>query len=542
MERIKKIKDPIYGYISVPEAYMDIIIDTPNFQRLRRVIQTSYTPLYSSAVHNRFVHSLGVYHLGQMVAERLTKEFVDNNYEGNVDISDAARIFILACLLHDVGHAPFSHTGENFYLDGDSYNNINQLLLKEVGIDTLKEDMSLQSNSAAPHEIMSAIVGIKLYGGLIGGSKQKEFFARCITGYKYKKITEETSIFNCFINMLNSKVIDVDRLDYLIRDAYVSGFNTVNIDYDRLLNNLTVIKSKEKGRCYELAYKKNAVSVIENVVYSHDAERKWIQTHPVVLYEDYILKHVISELNERLNTKDKKLFSVDALMQSGIYFDNGIFVSLMCDDDIIYIMKYLCKDDLSREFFDRRERRHPLWKSEAEYMAFVSGLSKEGTLNDKFNEAMEETSNYLLGCSGTSIIKEETIRQVEEELEKIEDLQDEDEKEAQRVNKLRILKVMKLLYKFAEDNEIDCDFVLLGANQFNSGFNKPDFANINIVFDTSDKKLVKKFKEVTNTLKANDQSSQRFYYLYYKRKDKKIPQSKIYNLIREMLYKLSEED
>ena len=116
MESTKKIKDPIYGYISVPTEYVDSIIDTPNFQRLRRVIQTSYTPLYSSAVHNRFVHSLGVYHLGQRVADILSKEFVDNNYKVHIDITDFGRIFALACLMHDVGHAPFSHTGEVFIL------------------------------------------------------------------------------------------------------------------------------------------------------------------------------------------------------------------------------------------------------------------------------------------------------------------------------------------------------------------------------------------------------------------------------------------
>ena len=60
----KKIKDPIYGYISIDVDYIKNIIDTPVFQRLRRVMQTSYSPLYSSALHNRFVHSLGVYHLG----------------------------------------------------------------------------------------------------------------------------------------------------------------------------------------------------------------------------------------------------------------------------------------------------------------------------------------------------------------------------------------------------------------------------------------------------------------------------------------------
>lgn len=55
----KRFKDPIYGYIEIDEGLITKVIDTPAFQRLRDVIQTSYAPLYSSAVHNRFVHSLG---------------------------------------------------------------------------------------------------------------------------------------------------------------------------------------------------------------------------------------------------------------------------------------------------------------------------------------------------------------------------------------------------------------------------------------------------------------------------------------------------
>lgn len=59
MKDCKRIKDPIYGYIKIPVRYMTNIVDTAVFQRLRRVIQTSYSPLYSSAVHNRLVRSMG---------------------------------------------------------------------------------------------------------------------------------------------------------------------------------------------------------------------------------------------------------------------------------------------------------------------------------------------------------------------------------------------------------------------------------------------------------------------------------------------------
>ena len=69
--RNKKLKDPLYGYIIIPNEIVKNVIDTAPFQRLRRITQTSYSPLYASAVHNRFVHSLGVYHLGRIAAETL---------------------------------------------------------------------------------------------------------------------------------------------------------------------------------------------------------------------------------------------------------------------------------------------------------------------------------------------------------------------------------------------------------------------------------------------------------------------------------------
>ena len=74
MKKYKRLKDPIYGYIQIPMTYMSGIVDSATFQRLRRIIQTSYSPLYSSAVHNRFVHSLGVYHLGAIAAQSLCGE------------------------------------------------------------------------------------------------------------------------------------------------------------------------------------------------------------------------------------------------------------------------------------------------------------------------------------------------------------------------------------------------------------------------------------------------------------------------------------
>lgn len=71
----KKLKDPIYGYISIPVEIIKNVVDTAVFQRLRRIVQTSYTPLYSSAVHNRFVHSIGVFIWEELFRASCSRKF-----------------------------------------------------------------------------------------------------------------------------------------------------------------------------------------------------------------------------------------------------------------------------------------------------------------------------------------------------------------------------------------------------------------------------------------------------------------------------------
>jgi len=129
---MKRFKDPIYGYVDIPKNVVSSIIDTPTFQRLRYIKQTSYLPVYSAALHNRFVHSLGVYHLGRKACATLMENSSEIIGEVSFDIR-VQKTFELACLLHDVGHAPFSHSGEDFYIDEE--HTIYKLL-----VDTVKED------------------------------------------------------------------------------------------------------------------------------------------------------------------------------------------------------------------------------------------------------------------------------------------------------------------------------------------------------------------------------------------------------------------
>ena len=156
----KQFKDPVYGYIEIDSNIVSEIIDSPAFQRLKDIRQTSYTPLFPGAYHNRYIHSLGVYFLGciafNSVRPQLNK--ITKEKDVSLEIDKVEKLFGLSCLLHDIGHAPFSHTGENYYLD-TTYT-LYTLLKNVVSDEAFSSDFdSLGTNKPAPHECMSCVVG-----------------------------------------------------------------------------------------------------------------------------------------------------------------------------------------------------------------------------------------------------------------------------------------------------------------------------------------------------------------------------------------------
>lgn len=515
MTRRKRFKDPIYGYIEIDESIISNIVDTAGFQRLRNVIQTSYSPLYSSAVHNRFVHSLGVYHLGCIVSKNIGD--AKDEYTEVREIDRVLEVFEIACLLHDLGHAPFSHTGEEYYLEKGTRDSLHNAVIELTKDEDLDEEIKSKNYKAAPHELMSVIVALRDYGFLFRNDEEKSFFARCILGYSYVKRTNlEYSFLNCIISLLNSSVIDVDKLDYLIRDAYITGFDTVSIDYVRLLQS---IKFRKEGQTYQLVYTKGAISVIENVVYAHDAERKWIQNHPVVQYEAYLLQSAIESLKNKY--AHINLFSYEALTEKGVEIFENYKVTLLCDADIIFLMKNLDSDS-GKEYFQRKDRRHPLWKSEAEYKA-IFNVGYTDKIFEIVENGLEGLCKYLNFVCKSQEINENALVACKKDIDNALALYDTAITKKENIQvmiseKRRHLKWLEALKTFAENQKIAFDFVILKANQFNSGFAKDSFAKIKIEFNTLKKPCY--FEEVTNTLKAERSSREKFFYLFYRRIDK----------------------
>ena len=300
--------------------------------------------------------------MSKTIRDEIDKKKTSGSKINLKQIDEMIDVYKLACLLHDVGHAPFSHTGENYYLKQGLRDELHKLLSKLINDPCFLKEIENNSYKAAPHELMSAIIGIRYFGNFIH-QKYKSFFARCIIGYKFSKKNIQNSIFNVFIELLNSNIIDVDKLDYLVRDAYMIGFETVNIDYERILtpsigNNATYAKQFEilfsftkqaeylffSEDDYYSGYYKSAVSVIENVVYAHDAERKWIQTHPAVIYEISLIQQNINNVIEE--GFEDGIIPLEALTEKGISVSlnkkSQLVVRYISDSDFLFFLDIVC--------------------------------------------------------------------------------------------------------------------------------------------------------------------------------------------------------
>lgn len=527
---VKVIKDPIYGYVEINSEVTRGIIDTACFQRLRNIRQTSYAPLYPASFHNRFVHSIGVYHLGQKAFNAAISSLKNSGGLFSAEeLANIKRLFGLACLLHDVGHAPFSHTGELFFLaDGGSPPRIYNKLTALVGDDTFALDVDSYSKAgklAASHEIVSCIIALERFGNHIRGSFERDFFSRCVTGHRY--INEEKGkhdILNCFIELLNSPIIDVDRLDYIIRDAQTIGFQSVLIDYERLLEGICII---EENGFHRLGFHKKALSIIENAIYAHDTQKKWIQNHPVILYEHFLLQHAMRSIDKYFADTGKRFFSYEALTREGIDFGSKGKVALLADEDVLYMMKSVCSDMLIEEYFARNRRRIPVWKSEAEYKAlFEHDLGKKRL--DQLERAFKDIEKYLIEHFAIPVIDDALLAYLQAEEGRLVEKRDGEKISAKDYANLmqgntKIKRWAQCLEKIAADLGIPFDFVIISANKFKSGFLKQDLEKIRIVFPTLD---VNAYIKDVSTILTSQEGRDSFFYLFYRKREQTSPEEK----------------
>jgi len=239
----KKIfNDPVYGFISIPDALHFDLVEHPYFQRLRRIKQLGLTHLvYPGALHTRFHHSLGAMHLMQQAIYILRNK-------GYTISREEARAASLAILLHDIGHGPYSHTLEQTIIQGVSHETISQLLMQQLNIEyqgALDETLAIFDDSHP------------------------------------KK----------FLNKLVSSQLDMDRMDYLKRDSFYTGVTEGNINADRLLAMLEIVDN-------ELCIEAKGIYSVEKFLVARRLMYWQVYLHKTVLSAENILMKVLLRARE----------------------------------------------------------------------------------------------------------------------------------------------------------------------------------------------------------------------------------------------------
>lgn len=372
---MKHVLDSVHGTIDIPKGYCNLIIDSVFFQRLRRIEQNSCRSVFPSARHDRFIHSLGVFYLGSKIIEVIRNKC---GHQGSDILPDnSEKIFEtyrLACLLHDVGHTPFSHTFEDYF----NRDEIEDELKSELKDESFSSDLSNAKKKAAPHEVISAYVAIKVFRDVIDSpSIDWTLLVRMITGYKYleNKIPKK-SFENAMIELIHGEIIDADGLDYVCRDVWAGGYKNFSIDLNRLLNSIEITKLNEE---YEVLYNSKSLNEIEAVLNIKNFQYLYVIKHHKVLIEQHLLVEAMKSaacfhLDLPGNTPDERDNALRTLCNYRIFIDGltlpktGYKLCRPTDDDFVSLMKQCDLNEYYiNQWFSRKYYVSSLWKSKLEY-------------------------------------------------------------------------------------------------------------------------------------------------------------------------------
>lgn len=255
MNKKKIFNDPVYGFITLPDEIIYDLIEHPYFQRLRRIRQLGLTHLvYPGALHTRLHHALGALHLMTQAVETLRSK-------GHEITNDEARAVYIAILLHDMGHAPFSHALENI-IAGANHEKISLLFMQSI-------------NKEFNHALDKAI--------------------RIFKNEYPKK----------FLHQLVSSQLDMDRLDYLNRDSFYTGVLEGKIGAQRIIKMLELHNGS-------LVIEEKGIYSIEKFIMARRLMYWQVYLHKTVLGAEQLLVKIMERAKE-LTAAGEKLFASPVL-------------------------------------------------------------------------------------------------------------------------------------------------------------------------------------------------------------------------------------
>jgi len=309
------INDPVFGFIKIPRGILYQIVSHPLMQRLNRINQIGLASVvYPGARHTRFQHSLGAFHL-------MSEAILSLQQKGIFIFDSEAEAVQAAILMHDIGHGPFSHVLENTLISGITHEEISLMMMEQI-------------NREMNGELALALMIFK---------------------NEYNKK---------FLHQLISSQLDMDRLDYLRRDAFFTGVNEGNIGSARIIKMLDVVDDR-------LVVNAKGIYSIENYLTSRRLMYWQVYLHKTAVACERVLinallraKHLADEGKELFcspalryylyNHVDAKHFNADpeAMRHYSRLDDNDIWSAMkvwMDSDDRILSM--LATDLINRNIF-----------------------------------------------------------------------------------------------------------------------------------------------------------------------------------------------
>jgi HD superfamily phosphohydrolase len=326
--KLKILNDPIYGFITIPNARLFDIIEHKYFQRLRRISQMGVSFLvYPGAHHTRFHHALGCMHLMQKAVRVL-------RFKG-VAISDAeAEALQIAILLHDIGHGPFSHAMEHSIVSGVNHERISELFMAKMNADFNQ----------------SLTLAISIFKG------------------HYDRH---------FMHQLISSQLDMDRLDYLKRDSFYTGVSEGNINSERLIAMLNVVDD-------QLVVEHKGIYSVEKFLVARRLMYWQVYLHKTSLGAEQLMIRVLkrakelTDKGEILNCNKPLLYFLENRITEDKFNDDILNTFAELDDyDVISAMKQwmhhddfvlseLCKMIINRDLLKVKLKKREVSKEKIE--------------------------------------------------------------------------------------------------------------------------------------------------------------------------------
>ena len=326
------IRDAIHDYIHVDHLIIWRLINSKEMQRLRRIKQLGGTyQVFQSAEHSRFVHSLGVY---QVVRRMLETECLTNA------LSDYDKLCVMcAGLLHDIGHGPFSHSFEGVFEENHEDMTV-RMILEESEV----HDILVSLYKQLPQDVASII--------------------------------QHTHPNRILIQMVSSQ-LDADRMDYLLRDSYMSGTTYGHFDMSRILRTMRIRDGK-------IVYKESGVQAIENYILARYHMYWQVYYHPTARSYEHLLQSIFQRV--------KDLYYDGYVFQTHLHYlipmlEHRFQVSDFVDLDeavILYYFKEFTREkdfilsDLSSRFLNRHLFKYQQLKSQKDLMSIKAIAQAKG--------------------------------------------------------------------------------------------------------------------------------------------------------------------